>query len=149
MADLPVTYRGTVYPWQLDHMGHMNVQHYVGMFDQSTWALMALIGMTATYFRERERGMAALDQRISYMRELRAGDIVENRSGILEVRDKTIKFFHEMRNTNTGGIAARTELVGVFMDTAARKSLPLPTDIRNRAIAMISTESALADGATN
>lgn len=21
----PVTYRGTVYPWQCDHMGHMNV----------------------------------------------------------------------------------------------------------------------------
>ena len=23
--DLPITYRGVVYPWQCDHMGHMNV----------------------------------------------------------------------------------------------------------------------------
>ena len=22
------TYRGVVYPWQLDHIGHMNVQFY-------------------------------------------------------------------------------------------------------------------------
>jgi len=37
-AGLPITYRGTVYPWHLDQVGHMNVQHYVGMFDQATWS---------------------------------------------------------------------------------------------------------------
>ena len=25
------TYRGTVYPWQCDHVGHMNIMWYVGM----------------------------------------------------------------------------------------------------------------------
>lgn len=27
------TYRGTVYPWQCDHVGHMNIMWYVGKFD--------------------------------------------------------------------------------------------------------------------
>ena len=26
MLDLPITYRGVVYPWQCDPMGHMNVR---------------------------------------------------------------------------------------------------------------------------
>lgn len=34
MPDLPITYRGVVYPWQCDHMGHMNAMWYVGKFDE-------------------------------------------------------------------------------------------------------------------
>ena len=30
------TYRGTVYPWQCDHVGHMNIMWYVGKFDEAT-----------------------------------------------------------------------------------------------------------------
>ena len=32
-----VTYRGTVFPWHCDHMGHMNVMWYTGKFDEATW----------------------------------------------------------------------------------------------------------------
>ena len=58
MADL-LTYRGTVYPWQCDHIGHMNVMSYVGKFDEATWHLFAQIGLTPSYLRESGRGMAA------------------------------------------------------------------------------------------
>ncbi len=33
------TYQGTVYPWNCDHMGHMNVQFYVAKFDEAIWNL--------------------------------------------------------------------------------------------------------------
>ena len=58
------TYRGTVYPWQCDHMGHMNVMGYVGKFDEATWQLFHAIGITASFLREQRRAMAAVDQRI-------------------------------------------------------------------------------------
>ena len=35
MAEPILTYRGTVYPWHCDHMGHMNVMWYVGKFDET------------------------------------------------------------------------------------------------------------------
>ena len=41
------TYRGAIYPWQCDHMGHMNVMWYVGKFDEATWNLFAALGVTA------------------------------------------------------------------------------------------------------
>ena len=53
------TYRGTVYPWQCDHVGHMNIMWYVGKFDEANWNLFARLGLTPTYLRESGRGMAA------------------------------------------------------------------------------------------
>ncbi|RMD62625.1 MAG: hypothetical protein D6826_06990, partial [Alphaproteobacteria bacterium] len=55
------TYRGTVYPFHLDHMGHMNVQHYVAKFDEGVWHLFASVGLTPGYMRTRDRGMAAVE----------------------------------------------------------------------------------------
>ena len=63
-----LTYRGTVHQWQCDHMGHMNVMWYVGKFDEATWNLAAMMGMTAQYLKDAKRGMAAVDQRIAYRR---------------------------------------------------------------------------------
>ena len=82
-----ITYKGAVHPWHCDHMGHMNVMWYVGKFDEATWLLFAAFGLTPAYFRERNRGMAAVQQNISYRRELLAGDIVEVRSRVLEARE--------------------------------------------------------------
>jgi len=46
MPELFITYRGTVYPWHCDHMGHMNVMWYVGKFDEGTWHILAKAGAT-------------------------------------------------------------------------------------------------------
>jgi acyl-CoA thioester hydrolase len=123
------TYRGAVYPWQCDHMGHMNVMWYVGKFDEATWNLFAVVGITPSLLRAQNRGMAAVQQNISYRRELNAGDVVAVRSAVLEVRDKVLRFVHEMRNAESGEIAAVCELTGVHLDTAARKSCPFPPGV--------------------
>ena len=73
MLDLPITYRGVVYPWQCDHMGHMNVMWYVGKFGEATWQFFSTFGLTPSFLREQGRGMAAVQQNITYKRELRAG----------------------------------------------------------------------------
>ena len=80
-AAKPITYRGAVYPWHCDHMGHMNVMWYVGKFDEATWNLFASIGITAAYVREQRHGMAGLQQNITYKKELHAGDVVVVRFG--------------------------------------------------------------------
>jgi acyl-CoA thioester hydrolase len=127
------TYRGTVYPWHCDHMEHMNVMWYVGKFDEGTWNFFSHLGMTASYMRDHCRGMAAVDQRIAYQRELHAGDTVAILSGVIEVREKSVRFFHEMRNGETNEIAAITLLVGVHMNTETRKSCALPESVATKA----------------
>ena len=132
-----VTYRGAVYPSQCDHMGHMNVAWYVAKFDEGTWQLFAAIGLTPSRLRTENIGMAGLEQHIEYKRELFAGDVVTVTSTLLEVRDKVLRFAHEMKNDATGEIAAKTTLVAVHLDAAKRKSCALPDDVREKARAMI------------
>jgi acyl-CoA thioester hydrolase len=133
-----VTYRGVVYPWHCDHVGHMNVMWYVGKFDEATWMLMAGIGITAAYLRMEQRGMAAVQQNITYKRELLAGEAVEVRSRFLEVRERVVRFAHEMRETASGETAALCELTAVHMDRRTRKACPLPATIAAAAAARIS-----------
>jgi acyl-CoA thioester hydrolase len=139
------TYRGAVYPWQCDHMGHMNVMWYVGKFDEATWQLFSALGLTQSRLRNEGAGMAAVEQRIEYKRELRAGDVVTVRSGVLEVKDKSIRFTHEMSNDETGDVAATTVIVGVHFDTNTRKARVLPADVRERAVLMVNKTGG-ADG---
>ena len=132
MSDLIETYRGAVYPWHCDHMGHMNVMWYVGKFDEATWNLFALLGVTTAFLKDNRRGMAAVQQNITYKRELLAGETVVVRSAFLEVREKLARFVHEMRNGVTGEISAICVLTGVHTDSETRKSCPFPPEILER-----------------
>ena len=139
MAEIDVTYRGTVYPAQCDHMGHMNVMFYVQKFDEAVWQLLARIGLTAARMRDDQIGMAAVEQHIIYKRELRAGDSVSIRSGFLDVRDKSLRLWHEMRDDVTGELCASMEVVGVHIDAVTRRARSLPSDVRIRAQSLAAT----------
>ena len=138
------TYRGTVYPWQCDHVGHMNIMWYVGKFDEANWNMFARLGLTPSYLRQSGRGMAGVQQNISYKRELFAGDIVEISSQLLELREKSIRFVHEMRNAETGEIAATCEITAVHLDRQAHKSMPFEDAIREVAARHLASEPAMA-----
>lgn len=131
-----LTYKGVVYPWHCDHIGHMNVMWYVGKFDEATWHLFAEIGLTPSFLRENGRGMAAVEQNIAYKRELMAGDIVSVHSSVTEIKDKSIRFSHEMRRADTGEVAATTVLTAVHLDTALRRACAFPDAVKARVAAL-------------
>ncbi len=132
-----LTYKGTIYPWHCDHMGHMNVMWYVGKFDEATWHLLHTVGLTPDYLRANNRGMVAAEQTIRYKRELLAGDLITVHSTVIEVKDRSIKFAHEMRKLDTDEVAATTTLAGVHLDTVARRACAFPDAIKQRAVAML------------
>ena len=134
MSGAFLSYRGTVYPSQCDHMGHMNVMWYVGKFDEATWNFFSEVGLTRTYMEANGRGMAAVEQVIQYKKELMAGDTVAVYSAPIEITDKVLRVTHEMRNTQSGEIAATTTLTAVFLDTAARKAASFPADVRSKVL---------------
>jgi len=141
LTELFVTYRGTVYPAQCDQNGHMNVMWYVGKFDEATWQVFAAIGVTPGFLRREERVVAAVRQNIAYRRELRAGDVLTVRSGVVEMRPRQIRFYHEMLNDETGEVAAATLISGVLLDAATRAPCAFPPEVvaqaRQRIVAVI------------
>jgi acyl-CoA thioester hydrolase len=132
-----LTYRGAVYPAQCDHMGHMNVASYVAKFDEATWQLLNAIGLTPVRMRIDKLGMAGVEQHIEYKRELFPGDVVTVTSVVLEVRDKVIRFAHEMTRDDSGELAATMVVVAVHLDTSTQKARVFPDDVRERASSMV------------
>jgi acyl-CoA thioester hydrolase len=118
-------------------MGHMNVMWYVGKFDEATWNLFAAMGVTSAFLKANSRGMVAVEQNLTYRRELYAGETLAIRSAFLEVRDKVAKFVHEMRHGVTGELAATCILTGVHIDAQTRKSCPFPAEILERGRSLV------------
>jgi len=77
--------------------------------------VVAQIGLTPSYLRESGRGMAAVQQNISR---------------VLELREKVLRFAHDMINVENGEIAASCELTAVHLDRAARGSIAFEDKIQ-------------------
>jgi acyl-CoA thioester hydrolase len=136
------TYRGFVYPWSIDHMGHMNVQSYTGRFDEASWHFLAHLGLTPGFLKANSRGFAALDQRTQYKIEILTGSLLEIRTELLEIKAKTIRFQHRMINSETAETVATMELLVAYLDTEARKATALPGHAIAKARAMLDNPAA-------
>lgn len=136
-----VTYRGAVYPWHCDHVGHMNVMWYVGKFDEATWQFFNALGLTPCYLRAAKRGMAAVDQHISYIRELHAGDVVSVRTRLIGFKEKSVQFLHEMSEDERGEIVAKTTLKAVHLDTEQRKSCAFAAEIAAKMASLLASDA--------
>jgi acyl-CoA thioester hydrolase len=145
MSKLDITYRGTVHQWHCDHMGHMNVMWYVGKFDEATWNLAAMMGLTSQYLKEKNRGMAAVEQRICYRKEALAGDVIAIATAIVEVKPKLVRFVHEMRRGVAGEWLATMLATGVHIDTVARKATAFEPEIFAKSEQVLAPDPTLWD----
>lgn len=125
-----LTYRGAVYPWHCDHMGHMNVMWYVGKFDEGTWNLLSAVGFTREFIRDHGSSSAGVEQHITYKKELVPGDVISIFTTVLEVRERVIRFQHEMRKSDSDEVAAVMTLTVVHLDGATRRATAFPAPIK-------------------
>lgn len=61
------------------------------------------------------------------------------RGVIGEVKDKSIRFTHEMHNDETGRIAARATSIAVHLDALARKSIAFEAHVLQAACAVLAS----------
>ena len=127
------TARGTVHEWQRDHMGHINVRAYMEFLVEACWQFYAMLGMTPSLLRSGALHLAAVQQNISYSKELYPGDTVAVRTGVLEMREKVLRFRHELINTETNDVCSTCDFTVVCLDPETRKSRPFPQAVAKRA----------------
>jgi acyl-CoA thioester hydrolase len=137
-------YRGVVYPWQCDHAGHLNIMWYVGKFDEANWNFFGRLGVTPSYMRDSECGVAGVQQNLSYRREMFPGDLIEIRTRLLEVGDRSVRFLHEMRDAITGETTATCEMTAAHLDRRTRRSTPWPAEIRQAALQRVQASEPAA-----
>jgi acyl-CoA thioester hydrolase len=133
------TYRGIVYPWDIDHVGHLNVKHYVGRFDEASWHFLSHLGLEVRDMDAQGRSLVALEQRVKYMHEVRVGALLHVKSQLTSYAAKTLGYRHTMYEGEQE--CAGMELVVAYFDTGARKAVPLPDRTRKLCEAMLAPEA--------
>jgi acyl-CoA thioester hydrolase len=122
-------YRGVIHPWQCDAMGHFTTRFYMAMFDDAAYHLLAAAGFTAAHI-ERGIGFADLKTTLSYLAELKAGDLVLVKGAVVKMGTKSLTAHYRMFNLASGDVAAEMEAVSVQFDLRTRKAIPIQDDIR-------------------
>jgi len=130
--------RAIVMPAQCDIYGHMNVRHYAACFDDAGWHFPRMAGFSLEEFRARGLGTVVATLSIDFHHEIRAGQLILIRGALTRVGTKS--FAHEMRLYEADSMThcATQKTVEVCFDTAARKGVALPEDMRQK-LAAIST----------
>ncbi len=142
---IEITHRSTVQAWECDHMGHMNVRHYMAKFDDAAWTFLSMLGITNRYFEDHNAGVAAIDHQVSYMRELMPGDSVIIHTQLALLEGKKFKMIHKMSDAVSGDEVASCELFGVHMDRSVRRAANFPEEILQKAQAFLADTQKAAE----
>lgn len=124
------TARGTIEPWECDTLGNLHPRFFMSRCSDAVTHLQRHYGLTPEYRAANGLGSAALEYNIEYHRPIRAGDALMTRSGLRAMREKTQQFFHWFFNAASGETVATVETTGTLFDFEARKSVPIPPDLR-------------------
>lgn len=127
--DFNISYQGMFYPMETDHMGHANVRYYSRAFNESAYYTFTTAGITPSYMRENNRGMAAVTENSAYRREILPGDLIQVRSCLINFTPKSLHVWAVMIDACTNEICAINDQVCVSLDTVARKAVPWPDKI--------------------
>jgi acyl-CoA thioester hydrolase len=128
-------YKGMAQPWFCDVMGHMNIRHYMAMFDEASYQLLyQVFGWSGSRDTGSGEGWTDVRHVVEYQSEVRAGDLLEIRAGIVKVGTKSITIRYDMFNIVRDELAATLECVCVLFDLQKRKAKPLSDQQRTQAI---------------
>jgi len=130
---LAVTYRGFVYPWQLDRHGRMHLHTHAARFDEASWHLLALLGLGPRRLSEHKQAFVALEQRVSYTRDVGAPAALHIDSELLEIGASTLRYRHMLRDSETRATLSTMERLIALIGLEERQPISLPSVLTRRA----------------
>jgi acyl-CoA thioester hydrolase len=129
--------------WQ-DLNGHVNVRHYLELYDAASWPMLEQFGIDERSFTERRQGLFDLEHHLWYLAELHVGDLVSVHSRFLA---RSLKRYHGVMfivNRTRSRLASAFEYVSSGADLAARRTAPLPEGFAAQLDRMIALHARLA-----
>ena len=123
---------------ETDQMGVVYHANHFIWFEVGRVELLRQLGFSYKDMeREDDCFIAVVDARCRYKAPVHYDDEVVVHTYLKHVREKVIRFQHEMFNGEEGELAAVCELTVVHLDLRTRKSRPFPPEIAARARAWL------------
>lgn len=113
----------------LDQNGHMNIRHYVALFDEAGFAFFESLGIDPSYFSERKLGIFDLEHHLSYLAECHMDDEVSVYGRLVARNAKRVHGVWFLVNDTREQLSCVFEFVSSHADLAARKTAPFPSDV--------------------
>ena len=127
-----------------DRNEHMNIRHYVAVFDDAGDAFYPAVGLDDASHRSRGSGTMDLEHHIHFVREVRAGDQLAVYLRIVGVGPKRFHYVMFLLNQSTGQVASIFECINTFVDLTRRKTAPWPEDVRSALQSLFERHQALS-----
>ena len=128
------TYRGTVHRWEADNVEHFTVAYYFARFEDATLGLVETLGLGSESLGG-GRAVAIASCRVRYLRELRVGDILHIRSGVIGVADGSLALGHQVFDSGDGRLCTTVEQRAVILDADRRTPTRLSRAAQDRILA--------------
>lgn len=129
--------------WE-DHNGHVNVRHYMSLYDIAGWPLFNTIGIDASYFTERRLGMFDLEHHIRFLNEIRVGETVSLYGRLVARTPKRLHGFMFVLNDTRDSLASTLEFVSTGADLEKRRTEVFPNDIAEKIDRLVAESNALS-----
>lgn len=130
MADWIDTARMVVFPGHCDHLGHMNVRWYAHVFDDGSFLIWPLIGITNRLMQDTGVVTVVARTATDFLHEARAGEMLQVETGFVKVGTKSATHRQRLVNIESGILHARQEVTEVCFDLKTRKSVAMPDAYR-------------------
>ena len=124
------TYRGTVFPWEVDLVHHLTVAYYFERFADASLNALDMLGLGADYMGREGCGCVSVDCYVRYLHELRVGDLLHIASAVIGVEDTELVLGHKVFNSDTGVLCASLEQRTLHVRLRGRAPVPLPATAR-------------------
>lgn len=141
------TFRGVVFPWHCDLMGHFATQHYMPLFDGAIHHLLARLAPLVEEHEGRRLGWADVRHTIDYRAEVRAGDLLILKSIIVRLGTTSVTHRTYVCRLPDEEVCSILDAVTVRFDLNARKPSPISDSIRAAAMNMLARESSSNESA--
>ena len=121
----------------------MNIQHYLGLYDEAGWPFFTSIGIDAAYFSERRLGIFDLEHHLSYLSECHAGDEVAVYGRMVDRTAKRLHGIWFLVNESKNSLSNVFEFVTSHADLEARRTSPFPDDVAEKLDAILAADRNL------
>jgi acyl-CoA thioester hydrolase len=128
--------------WE-DLNGHVNVKHYMGMYDMTGDPLLELLGISEQWVRSERVGLFDLEHHIWYQNEVHVGEDV---ALYLRFTDRNLKRAQGLvflLNLTHDRLASAVEFVSIAANLDSRRSVPLPAGVAQRLDELIRQQATL------
>ena len=126
VLELPSGPRLTVPSEYGDTNGHLNVRYHLAIYDDAEWAIFEPLGLGDEHAQAGIGGIFALEQHLTYRREVLVGDEVSVQVRIVGRDQRLIHLVHYLANHNRSEVAGSMEALNGYVDLQTRRLAPFP-----------------------